>query len=77
MIVVAGAKPKVEKFRASTTTHCYHCNNDSHWIVQKTGYFITLFFLPVLRFKTEYASFCPICGNAVVLTKEEFEQKIK
>ncbi len=76
MIVIAGAGPKMEKFKSTKTEHCYHCRNNSRWILQKTRYFITLFFLPVVPFRTEYLYYCPICGYSKTLTKKEFEQKV-
>ena len=77
MIIVAGAGPRTEKYRANKPEYCYHCGNTSRWILQKTRYFVTLFFLPVVPFKTEYSYSCPVCGNTIALTKEEFEEKVR
>lgn len=78
MIIIAGAgSPKIEKYISKTTEHCYHCNNNNHWILQKTTFYITLFFLPVAPYKTAYTYFCPICTNSVELDKGSFEYKIK
>ena len=74
MIFIAGAgHPKSEKHIALKTEYCFRCNNTSHWIIDKTKYFISLFFIPTVPFKTEYTYYCPICGNAKRLNKEEFE----
>ena len=72
MIFIAGTQPKTEKYRAAETKYCFRCNNESRWIVQKTRYFITLFFLPVVPVKTKYTYYCPICGNTFELTGEEY-----
>ena len=78
MIIIAGAgSPKVKKYISKKTERCFHCNNDRKWILQKTQFFITLFFLPVAPYKTTYTYFCPICGNTVELDKDTFEQKIR
>jgi endogenous inhibitor of DNA gyrase (YacG/DUF329 family) len=77
MIIVAGAAPRVEKHPLKTEKHCFHCNNTSRWVLQKTRHFITLFFLPVAPYKTDYLMYCPICGNTVKLSKEDYEQKVR
>ncbi len=77
MIIIAGAQPKTEQYRAAETKYCFRCRNESRWILQKTRYFITLFFLPVAPVKTEYRYFCPICQNAENITREEFEKLLQ
>ncbi len=77
MIFIAGAEPKTEKYRLSKTEFCHRCHNQSHWILQKSRYFITLFFLPVIPFKTDYLYYCSICGNQIILNKEEFDLKLQ
>ncbi len=77
MIFIAGAQPKIQQFRCTTTKHCFRCNNDSHWILQKQQQFITLFFLRVVPLGTTYRWHCPICGNTEELDKETFEEKVR
>ena len=78
MIIIAGAGPgKTEKYLLHKATHCPRCNNTTQWVLQKTRHFITLFFLPVAPYKTDYLMYCPVCGHTEVLTKEEFEQKAR
>jgi hypothetical protein len=75
MIIIAGAGPRTEKYLLKSPKHCFRCNNSTRWVLQKTKHFVTLFFLPVVPYKTDYLMYCPICGHTEVLTKEEFEQK--
>ena len=78
MIIIAGAgHTKSEKHLLKTDKHCFHCNNVSKWILQKTKHFITLFFLPVVPYKTEYLLYCQICGNTIKFDKDEYERMIK
>jgi hypothetical protein len=75
MIIIAGAgHTQSEKYLLNEDKHCFHCNNTSQLILQKTRHFITLFFLPVAPYKTEYTLYCPICGYAVKLDKENYDQ---
>jgi hypothetical protein len=78
MIIIAGAgSPKTEQYISKNIVHCNHCNNNRQWILQKTSFYITLFFLPVAPYKTSYNYFCPICNYSIELDKEKFEYKIK
>ena len=78
MIIIAGAgHPKSEKHITLKTEYCSHCNNNSYWILEKTRYHITLFFIPTVPYKTDYLFYCSICGNAIKLDKSEFERKLE
>jgi hypothetical protein len=78
MIIIAGAgQTKSEKYISKNTRHCYHCNNESFWIYEKTKHYVSLFFVPVAPYKTEYLVYCGICGSTEVLSKEDFAYKIK
>ncbi len=78
MFIIAGAgHPKTEKHITVKPVHCYHCNNDVFWILEKTKYHITLFFIPVVPYKTEYLYSCSICGSSSKLSKEEFERRVQ
>lgn len=56
-------------------THCYHCNNVTNWILSRQTNWFTLFFIPVIPFKTEYQVYCPICKKGHKITQNEFDQK--
>jgi hypothetical protein len=77
MIFIAGTQPKTEQYQSLQVKHCARCHNDSQWILQKNQQFISLFFMPVVPYKTEYVYYCPVCGNAETLDRETFETKIK
>ena len=77
MIIIAGTHPKTEKYQSLQVKHCDRCHNDTQWILQKNQHFVSLFFLPVLPYKTEYLYYCPICGNTQHLDKETFEYKVR
>lgn len=77
MIIIAGAgHPKSEKHITLRTEYCSRCNNNAYWILEKTRYHITLFFIPTIPYKIEYRFYCSICGNDRQLDKNEFNQKV-
>ena len=55
--------------------HCYHCNNNVQWVLNKRTSWFTLFFIPIFPFKISYELFCPICRNTIILSKREYERK--
>jgi len=78
MIIIAGAgHPKSEKHITLNTEYCPRCNNNAFWILDKTKYYISLFFIPTVPFKTEYTFYCSICGNSKKITKEEFDRLLQ
>lgn len=76
MIFIVGTHPKMEKYRSKKMEHCFYCNNDSHWILQKTQQYLSLFFLSIVPVKTEYIYYCPICGQGETLNRQDFEDKV-
>ncbi len=77
MIFIGGTYPKTEHFRSKVKSHCFHCNNDGYWVLQKTRQVLNLFFLPVATLKTEYLYYCAVCGQGQTLEREEFEEKVR
>lgn len=76
MIFIGGTYPKTKQYRSKIKEHCFHCNNERYWILQKTRQYLSLFFLPIASFKTVYFYCCPICGQGRTLEHDEFEAKV-
>ena len=76
MIFIAGTQPKITQYRCLKTKHCFRCNNNRYWILEKRQQYLSLFFLPVASLKTTYICSCPICGNTEEMDRETFEQKV-
>jgi hypothetical protein len=55
---------------------CSYCNTNGIWQLCIMRTFFTLFFIPIIPYKTVYCIQCPKCGSYMELTKEEFD-KIK
>lgn len=77
MIFIFGAGHRTHKtHELRNATHCFHCNNTSRWILSKTTLWFSLFFIPVIPLKTEYAEFCPVCKQGKRLSRVEYENKL-
>jgi glutaredoxin len=72
---ITPAKPK--KWLSLKQEYCPKCHNTSRWIFEKRKNNLSLFFILVLSFKTEYLYFCPVCGYVKELDKEMFEHKVR
>ncbi|MCD4744959.1 MAG: zinc ribbon domain-containing protein [Bacteroidales bacterium] len=78
MFIIFGFGQQTKKEnKLSSYNHCLHCNNNSQWILKKTTYWFTLFFLPVIPYKIRYSVFCPVCNYEILLNREEYENKLK
>ena len=77
-LFIGGAAPGNPKmWRMLKQEYCPHCHNYSNWILEKRRQNITLFFIPVISYRTDYLYYCPICHYSKGIDKETFEQKIR
>jgi len=53
---------------------CGYCNQTHLWQLCKNRTWFTLFFIPVIPYKTRYAIACPNCGSYIQLTAEQFNK---
>jgi hypothetical protein len=73
MFIIFGVGNKKEEEKQSRKAeHCFHCNNTSHWLAAKSCDHVSLFFIPVIPYKTTYSFRCPICNQGRKITKDEY-----
>lgn len=65
-------KKTVKGYGSEEVILCQRCNNAKQWQYRKTKTWFTLFFIPVIPYQTSYEKVCPICGNSVTLSKDDF-----
>ena len=53
---------------------CSHCNNDVYWNLTRIREWFTIFFLPIIPYKSEHHLLCPICSWGVELHGSEIER---
>lgn len=51
---------------------CGYCNETHEWQLCKNRTWFTVFFIPVIPYKTQYAISCPNCGSYIALNQEQF-----
>lgn len=54
--------------------HCNHCNNDEYWRLLRRTTWCTLFFIPIIPYKTEWWLLCPICQYGLELKDKQVRE---
>lgn len=67
-------KQTVKNYGETPEQYCNRCHNQSPRNLTKATSWFTLFFIPVIPYRTRYMLICPICGNVQELSQEEFEE---
>lgn len=50
---------------------CPRCGNQAVWQLVRKRHWFTLFFIPLIPYRTEYFMACPVCRAGKKLTKQE------
>ncbi len=53
---------------------CPRCHNTSEWAIHLERTYFSLFFIPLIPYKTEYLLSCPVCRQARPITEREKDQ---
>lgn len=74
-MIIFGWGKTTKKFVAQVFEKtCSYCNTTEIWRLCIVRTWFTLFFIPVIPYKTAHCIICPKCGSYIPLTKEQFEQ---
>jgi hypothetical protein len=57
--------------------HCAHCNNVGPWHALRRKTWFTLFFIPVIPYKTYAFLHCGVCSRGWELTGDEFAKAVR
>ena len=60
--------------KSKTPQYCDHCHNTEYWVLEKQKNWVSLFFIPVIPYKTKYLAYCPICRNGYEISGEMFDK---
>ncbi len=56
---------------------CTHCNQTSTWNLYVMMTWFTIFFIPVIPYKKQYAYMCPYCKSYIPLTKQQYLEALE
>lgn len=60
--IIGFGKQTSEDLGSAGIRRCPHCGNTREWRNLRVRTWFTLFFIPLVPYKTEYVALCPICG---------------
>ncbi len=72
-IIFGWGKQTLKEFGTLGESYCQRCHNGTHRRLVLRRIWFTLFFIPIIPYRTEYLVVCPICNGGTLLDKEEFE----
>lgn len=70
-------KQMVKVFGLINAQVCGHCNNMGQRSIVKITTWFTLFFIPIIPYRTRYLLICPVCRDSIKISKEEFKHLIQ
>lgn len=71
MFIIWGFRKTKKELGIVGFYHCNRCNNDSNWRLLKIVSWFTIFFIPIIPYRTQYYVYCPVCQSATKVPKEE------
>ncbi len=75
MIFIFGYHPVNKTIGPIEEKDCPNCHNLRHWLLSKSIYYISFFFLPLIPTKTDYFQRCPVCKFSEQLSHSDFYAK--
>jgi len=73
MIIFGWGHQTIKKIGVVYKNNCSHCNNEVYLELARYRTWFTLFFIPVIPYKTKYFLGCPICQYGVTLSGDQLE----
>jgi pyruvate-formate lyase-activating enzyme len=58
------------------TLECPNCHNTRTWQVLRSSRKISVFFVPVAKWNTQYWMVCPVCSAGLELTSQQQAQEV-
>jgi len=78
MIFIFGFGNQTTKdFGNMPAQYCGRCHNQTRRMITKATTWFSLFFIPLIPYRSNYLLVCPICTDARELEKYEFEEILR
>jgi hypothetical protein len=74
MIIYGWGFTTEKKYGPTFKNKCKNCNNEEYWILKRIISWFTLFFIPVIPYKTQYFLYCPVCEHGLFLDGDQTEK---
>lgn len=76
-LIFSLADRKTKQLGSAGLMDCPRCNNTSEWLIHQQKTYFSLFFIPLIPYRSEYILSCPVCRQADTITEEEKERLLQ
>lgn len=76
-VIVGFGRRKKRDFGEITQVRCPRCNNEVLYHLTRTLTWFTLYFIPILPYRSERRLECPICSHGMRVLRNEVEALMK
>lgn len=73
-VIFSFADRKTKHLGNTGLMDCPRCSNTSSWPVHREKTYFSLFFIPLIPYRTEYLLSCPVCRETREIAEEEAER---
>jgi hypothetical protein len=56
---------------------CPRCHNTSEWPIHQEKTYFSIFFIPLIPYRTEYLLSCPVCRQATTISEDEKDRLLQ
>lgn len=74
MLFFGWSKTTTKHFGHTVAVHCPNCGNEMWMSLYRHRKWFTLFFIPLIPFRSEHFLLCSVCSHSVLLTGERIGQ---
>ncbi len=71
MIIFGFGDRKTEQLGSIGLMDCPRCHNSSEWPIHRQRTYFSLFFIPLIPYKTRFLLSCPVCRETREISAEE------
>lgn len=76
-MILFGWGKQTESIKARISTLCRNCQQQRNYLCVCRRTWFTLFFIPIIPYKTQYLIYCEGCHNGQEVSAEQFAQVLQ
>jgi hypothetical protein len=73
VIIWGWGRTTVKDYGLAAHARCPHCNNEVDWHLIHRRVWFTLFFIPIIPYRSNFLLLCPICRNGIEISGQQIE----
>jgi zinc ribbon protein len=73
-LIFSFADRKTKHLGDAGAMDCPRCNNTASWPIHRQKTYISIFFIPLIPYRTEFLLSCPVCRETRPISEAEKDQ---